>query len=165
MGFMSLIGSVFGSKKALSPSDDGGHHINKNKVMSPTDDQVITPKNPGNFSSIRTAPVVTDPRYFSRQESTALCELARKKESEAKHSKKAYKALKRIDNADVVVHKAHRGYEGKIATNELQKVESNARLARKLHALRPEYVEVGGGLEKAEKTANDAIAAIKAGLR
>ena len=165
MGFMTLIGSVFGSKKALSPSDDGGHNIKKNTVMSPTDDRVPTPKNPGNFSSIRTAPVVTDPRYFSRQESSALCQLATKKESEAKHSKKAYKALKRIDNADVTVHKAHRSYESKLATNELEKVESNARHARKLHGLRPEYVEVGVGLETADKNANDAIAAIKAGLR
>jgi len=160
MGLMTLF---FGGK--VSNNSDGGHNISRDRVMSATDGAVPTPKNPGNFDSIRTAPVVDCPQYFSRQKATALTEFARKKTAEAKQTKKAYKALKKIDDADVVVHKAHRSYQGKLATNEFQKVESNARLARKLHTLRPEYVEVGAGLEKAEKTANDAIAAIKAGLR
>ena len=37
------------------------------KLSAPTDASVITPLNPGNFTSIRTTPVVDAPRYFTEK--------------------------------------------------------------------------------------------------
>lgn len=156
MGLMSLI---FGESNC-----DGAHQIEKAKVLAPTVGQAPTPKEPGSISSIRTIPVCHDPRYFTRQEAQALKNLERKKTSEAKHTKRAYKSLKRIDSADTTVHKAHRSYQKKLAGNELQKIQANENYARRLHGQRKDYAELGVSLQNAETTANSAIASIKEGL-
>jgi hypothetical protein len=53
-------------------ASDGNHAIDKSKVLASTDTSVITPVNPGNFSSIRSVPVVPDPRYFDREQADKL---------------------------------------------------------------------------------------------
>ncbi len=60
----------------LSATNDGNHAIDKSKVLAQTDAGVITPNTPGNFSSIRSVPVVPDPRYFDREQADKLKELA-----------------------------------------------------------------------------------------
>ena len=150
--------------KITSGSNDSNHNIDKSKVLAATDAAVISPTNPGNFGSIRTAPVVSAPQYFDKEQADALKKLAKEKTEGARHSKKAYKSLGKIEKADATVHKSHRKYEGEVATNELTKVRSNASLAKKLHGLTPGYARLGLGIDRAENKARTAIDEIKAKL-
>ena len=121
---MSLQLRLFGGgnkDSQLATSNDGGHAIDKSKVLAATAPGVITPQNPGNFSSIRSIPVVAAPRYFDREEADRIKELAKDKTDGAKQSKRAYAALTKIEEADKSVHKSHRKYEGAVAENELKK--------------------------------------------
>ena len=165
---MSLQLRLFGGGKSdagkLSAGNDGSHSIDKSKVLAATDAGVITPMNPGSFGSIRTAPVVPEPRYFSKEEASRLKALEKEKTDGARQSKKAYKALSKIEVADATVHKSHRKYEGVVAGEELKKVRSNASLAKKLHGLTPGYARLGLGIDKAENDARTRIDAIKAKL-
>ena len=165
---MSLQLRLFGGGQTaagkLSAGNDGSHAIDKSKVLAQTDAAVITPTNPGNFGSIRSVPVVTAPRYFSKDEADAVKELKKEKVEGARNSKRAYKDLGKIEQADATVHKAHRKYEGELADNELKKVRSNASLAKKLHGLTPGYARLGLGIDKAENDARVRIDAIKAKL-
>src|SRR4028119_1710838 len=117
---MSLQLRLFGgqsNKNKLASSNDGSHAIDKSKVLAQTDAGVITPNTPGNFLSISSIPVVPDPRYFDREQADKLKELAREKTDGARQSKRAYKALTKIEAADKTVHKEHRKYEGAVADN------------------------------------------------
>ncbi|MEG4805663.1 hypothetical protein QUB63_34280 [Microcoleus sp. ARI1-B5] len=165
---MSLQLRLFGGAKTaagnLAATNEGGHAINKSKVLQATAPGVITPNNPGNFGSVRTVPVLPEPRYFDREEADRLKELAKEKTDGARQSKRAYKALGKIELADAVVHKEHRKYEGAVAENEFKKVRGNAGLAKKLHGLRPGYARLGLGIDKADSDARTHIDAIKAKL-
>lgn len=144
--------------------NDGGHAIDKSRVLAATDAGAISPLNPGNFGSIRTTPVVPAPRYFSKEEKDAVKKLAKEKTEGARYSKRAYESLGTIEAADAKVHKAHRKYEGVVADNELKKIRANAGLAKHLHSLRPGYARLGLGIDKAENNARVRIDAIKAKL-
>jgi len=165
---MSLQLRLFGGGKSdagnLAATNDGGHAIDKSKVLAATAPGVISPTNPGNFSSIRSAPVVPDPRYFDREQADKLKELAKEKTDGARQSKRAYKALTKIEAADKTVHKEHRKYEGAVAENELGKKRADTGLAKKLHGLRPGYARLGLGIDKADSDARTRIDAIKAKL-
>jgi hypothetical protein len=165
---MSLQLRLFGGDKSnagsLAATNDGGHAIDKSKVLAATDAGVITPTNPGNFSSIRSVPVVPDPRYFDREQADKLKELAKEKTDGVRQSKRAYKALTKIEAADKTVHKEHRKYEGAVAENELGKKRADTSLAKKLHGLRPGYARLGRGIDKADSDARTRIDAIKAKL-
>jgi hypothetical protein len=164
---MSLQLRLFGDqsgKNKLASSNDGSHAIDKSKVLAQTDALVITPNTPGNFSSIRSVPVVPDPRYFDREQADKLKELAKEKTDGARQSKRAYKSLAKIEAADKTVHKEHRKYEGVIAENELGKKRSDAGLAKKLHSMRPGYARLGLGIDKADSDARIRIDEIKAKL-
>jgi hypothetical protein len=165
---MSLQLRLFGGGQTtadkLSISNDGNHAIDKSKVLASTDTSVITPLNLGNFSSIRSVPVVPDPRYFDREQADKLKELAKEKTDGARQSKRAYKSLTKIEAADKTVHKEHRKYEGAVAENELGKKRADAGLAKKLHGLRPGYARLGLGIDKAGSDARIRIDAIKAKL-
>ena len=115
---MSLQLRLFGGNSdagKLTASNDGGHAIDKSKVLASTDASVITPLNPGNFSSIRSVPVVPAPRYFTKEEADAMKDLAKEKTDGAKQSKRAYEALAKVEEADAKVHRHHRKYEGAVA--------------------------------------------------
>jgi len=164
---MSLQLRLFGGNSEagkLNSSNDGSHAIDKSKVLAKTDSEVITPNSPGNFSSIRSVPVVPDPRYFDREQADKLKELAKEKTEGARQSKRAYKSLAKIEVADKTVHKEHRKYEGAVADNELGKKRSDAGLAKKLHGMRPGYARLGLGIDKADSDARTRIDAIKAKL-
>jgi len=145
-------------------ANDGSHAIDKSKVLATTDTSVITPLNPGNFGSIRTTPIVPEPRYFDKEQADALKGLAKEKTNGARQSKRAYKSLAKIEAADKTVHKEHRKYEGAVAENELGKKRSDAGLAKKLHGMRPGYARLGLGIDKADSDARTRIDAIKAKL-
>ncbi|MEG4626157.1 hypothetical protein Q5691_17945 [Microcoleus sp. w1-18aA5] len=164
---MSLQLRLFGGNSdagKMTTSNDGGHAIDKSKVLASTDTSVITPLNPGDFSSIRSVPVVPAPRYFTKEEADAMKDLAKEKTDGARQSKRAYKALGKIEVADKTVHKEHRKYEGVVADNELGKKRSDTRLAKHLHSLRPGYARLGLGIDKADSDARTRIDAIKAKL-
>lgn len=80
-------------------------------------------------------------------------------------SKKAQRSLARIENSDVVVHHAHRKYQGKATDAELSKKRADAKLARHLHAIRPDYARLGASLEKAEANAEKRIGELRAKVR
>ncbi|MEG4918704.1 hypothetical protein [Microcoleus sp. B7-D4] len=157
---LRLFGGGQDSAGKLTASNDGGHAIDKSKVLAATDSGVITPTNPGNFGSIRSVPVVPAPRYFTQEEADGLKDLAKEKTDGARQSKRAYKALGKIEAADKTVHKEHRKYEGVVADNELGKKRADAGLAKKLHNLRPGYARLGLGIDKADNDARTRIDAI-----
>ena len=165
---MSLQLRLFGGGQPaagkLSASNDGSHAIDKFKVLASTDTSVITPLNPGNFSSIRSVPVVPNPRYFDREQADKLKELAKEKTGGARQSKRAYKSLAKIEVADKTVHQQHRKYEGAVAEKELGKKRADVGLAKKLHGLRPGYARLGLGIDKADSDARTRIDEIKAKL-
>lgn len=163
---MSLQLRLFGGGKSAAGelAQTSDHAIDKTKVLAATAPGVITPTNPGNFTSIRTAPIVPNPRYCDRDTADKLKELAKQKTEDAGHTKRAYKALVKIEEADAKVHKEHRKYEGAVAENELKKKRSDAGLAKKLHALRPGYARLGLGIDKADSDARARIDAIKTRL-
>ena len=164
---MSLQLRLFGGNSdggKLASTNDGGHAIDKSRVLAATDAGAISPLNPGNFGSIRSVPVVPAPRYFTREEADGLKDLAKEKADGAKQAKRGYKALGKIEESDATVHKEHRKYEGVVAENELKKVRGNAGLAKKLHALRPGYARLGMGIDKADSDARTRIDAIRSKL-
>ena len=164
---MSLQLRLFGGDKPAAgkiSTNDGSHAIDKSKVLASTDAGVITPNTPGNFSSIRSVPVVPEPRYFTKEETDAMKGLAQEKTDGARQSKRAYKSLAKIEAADKTVHQQHRKYEGAVAENELGKKRADAGLAKKLHGMRPGYARLGLGIDKADSDARTRIDAIKAKL-
>lgn len=163
---MGLMSSVFGNGgKGGDVAASGSHKIDAATVHKATAGNVFNPMNPGSMQSIRTAPVCDNPRYFTPKEAEALQKLASEKRSQAISTVRAYKQLKTIDTADTTVHRAHYNYAGKVASNELSKLQGTNAYAKKLHALRPGYARMGIGLEKSEARATDTISAIKEGLR
>jgi hypothetical protein len=164
---MSLQLRLFGGGQPAAgkiSTNDGSHAINKSKVLAATDAGVITPNTPGNFSSIRSVPLVPDPRYFTKEEADALKNLAKEKTDGARQSKRAYKSLAKIEATDKAVHKEHRKYEGAVAENELSKKRANTGLAKKLHGMRSGYVRLGLEIDKADSDARTRIDEIKTKL-
>lgn len=167
MGILARITEkVKGSKDSNQSSlASGGHNIDHGSVLAPTDPTVINPNNPGTWESIRTAPIVEAPRYFTKEEANACKKIATQKTEEARQAKRAYKSLSKIEKADATVHKSHRKYQGNVADNELTKLRSNARLGRKLHAQRPEYVRMSEGLQRADESAQKRIDELKSKVK
>lgn len=166
---MGIMGTVF-NKTGTGGNDDnshkrtyqGDHNLSIDEALNPTDDNVITPLNINNWDSIRSQSVVTTPQYFTKEQADNLKKLAKEKVTGATQSKRAYNSLKKIEKADTSVHTEHRKYQKTVATCERDKQRSNASLSRKLHRLRPEYVQMGKGIERAEAKADKRIAELKA---
>ena len=134
------------------------------KLAAPTDAGAITPLNPGNFASIRTATIIEAPRYYSKEEADERKKLAKEKVEGARYTKKYLKATSQIEEADGAVHKAYRKHQKVVATVELTKKQADVGLAKHLLGLAPGYAKLGVGLEKAENRATERIEAIKAKL-
>lgn len=169
MGVLARITGGKNANKKTSGNDGslatGSHAIDKSVVLSPTDPTVINPLNPGTWQSIRTAPINDKPRYSSKVEADALKKLSKEKTEGARQAKRAYKSLKKIETADALVHKYHRDYISGVADAELTKKRADAKTARHLHAIRPEYAKLGNGLERAENNADKRIAELKAKVK
>lgn len=166
---MGIMGTVF-NKTGTGGNDDnkdkrtyqGDHNLSLETTLQPTDDNVISPLNQNNWDSIRTQSVVTTPTYFSKEQADNLRALAKEKKSGAVQSKRAYKSLKTIEKSDTTVHVEHRNYQKTVASCETDKQRSNASLSRKLHRLRPEYVDMGKSIERAENKADKRILELRA---
>ena len=163
MGFMSVI---FGRTKGgdLGIGGKGGnlsaHNISKDAALQHTDRNVPSPQN-ADFTSIRTVPVVSAPRYFNAAEARALEAVALEKKKMADEAVKAYRALKKIDNSDTQVHETHRQYQARLAKNEGKKLAANTKLAEQLHAQRSHYQELQSRVDVANQAAIDRINAIR----
>lgn len=164
MGILSTITRTGGSGNdgGTGKTYTGGHTINLDRVMAPTDPNAINPMNPGKFTSIRTKEVVQAPRYYSKEEAQQLKLEAKQLTEGATHTRKAYKSLGRIEQADTRVHQAHRNYEGTVSESELDKKRSDAKLAKKLHTQRPQYTRLGRSVERADNAANTRITELTA---
>ena len=148
----------------LTTTNDGGHAIDKSKVLASTDASALSPMNPGSFASIRSVPVIDSPRYASKEEAVAMEDLAKEKAKGAKYAKRLYGAALNIDGSDTKVHKEHQKYKGGIAKNELRKIKASTTYATGLHGLREGYAKQGMRLDTADTKARTAIDAIKAKL-
>ncbi|MDZ7966888.1 MAG: hypothetical protein RM368_18230 [Nostoc sp. DedSLP03] len=167
---MGILARITSAAKSTNKSNEsslstGGHGIDKNKVLSPTDPTVINPVNAGSWETVRTAPVNDTPRYFNKAEADALKRVATQKTLEARQAKRAYKSLKKLEQSDTQVHTAHRNYIKGVADSELTKKRADASTARHLHTLRPEYAKLGFGLDRAENKAQQRIDELKAKIK
>ncbi|MEH2164548.1 MAG: hypothetical protein V7K38_26730 [Nostoc sp.] len=167
MGILARITSAGKSNSNNNESSlsTGGHGIDKNQVLAPTDATVINPMNAGRWQTVRTAPINETPRYFNKAEADALKKIAAQKREEARQARRAYKSLKKLEESDAQVHTAHRSYIKGVADNELTKKRSDASTARHLHGLRPEYAKLGFGLDRAENKAQQRIDELKAKVK
>lgn len=139
----------------------GSHRIAADRALAPTDAQVITPLRPPTWETVRSKDVNGTPQYYTAQEAETLTTEANQKQQGAKHTKKAYRALSRIEYADAQVHLAHRTYLGDVAAGELAKKTADGKLAGKLHSMRPQFAKLGYGVQRAEAQANARIAQLK----
>ncbi|WP_445631571.1 hypothetical protein [Nostoc sp. DSM 114167] len=168
MGILARITNTGKSSSAntnQSSLSTGGHGIDKNQVLAPTDPTVINPMNPGTWQTVRTAPINEAPRYSNKAEADALKRVASQKREEARQAKRAYKSLISLEQSDAQVHTAHRKYIKGVADNELTKKRADAATARHLHTLRPEYAKLGFGLDRAENKAQQRIDELKAKVK
>ena len=167
MGILARITSAAKSSNKSNESSlsSGGHGINKNQVLAPTDPTVINPMNAGTWQTVRTAPISETPRYFNKAEADALKQVAVQKKQEARQAKRAYKSLKTLEQSDAQVHTAHRNYIKGVADSELIKKRSDASTARHLHTLRPEYARLGSGLDRAESRAQQRVDELKVKIK
>lgn len=164
--FNALMGiSDNSSGGALANCADGGHSLDRNKILAATDEMALTPKNPGEFKGIRSIPVLTQPRYFSEEEAQALAERARAAKRGVVSTKKAIKALNKIDDCDRKVNNVYYyKYAKKSADNELSKKRAQVSYGKHLHGQRAGYAALGAGLQEAENRAEIAINKIAASL-
>lgn len=169
MGILARITSAAKSSSSKSSNESslsaGGHGIDKNQVLAPTDPTVINPMNAGTWASVRTAPISETPRYFNKTEADALKQVATQKREQARQAKRAYKSLKNLEQSDAQVHTSHRNYIKGVADSELTKKRADASTARHLHTQRPEYARLGCGLDRAEDKAQQRIDELKAKIK
>lgn len=160
---MGILARITG--KSSNNSQALTHGINANQVLAPTAPDVINPENSGNWSSVRTAPINHDPRYFTKEEADGLKRLATEKTDGARQTVRAYKSLTKIEHADAQVHTSHRRYIRGVADSELTKKRADVTTANHLHALRPEYAKLGMRLENADTKAQIRINELKAKIQ
>ena len=159
---MGALARLFGTRKPNEPQHESNNHaISTRSALMPTDPDVIRPGMSGTWSSIRTSPVLADPRYFSELESKACVALGKARVKGAKDTVKAYQALSAVEQADATVHTAHRGYQAQMAKGEMQKLKSNAQLAKTLHGLRPGYAAAQLAIAGADQQASNRVAELK----
>lgn len=158
MGFLNFIsggrargGSFSGG--SLAPSASSGA-IAVDRALAPTMPGAITPANPGPLATVRSVPILDRPRYFSREESASLKQLASQRRQQIGSSKSAYKSLRQLAKGDAVIHSEHRAYEATEARGELKKKKADARLLKALHGLRPGYAAIPESLGLASDRAS-----------
>ncbi|MEH1933844.1 MAG: hypothetical protein V7L14_08960 [Nostoc sp.] len=168
MGILARItsaGKSSGAKTNQSSLSAGGHGIDKEQVLAPTDPTVINPMNAGTWETVRSAAINDTPRYYTKVESDALKAYAAQKKQEARQAKRAYKSLQTLEQSDAQVHREHRKYIKEVANSELTKKRADASTARHLHTLRPAYAKLGFGLDRAENKAQQRIEELKAKVK
>jgi hypothetical protein len=163
---MGILSRITGHTSSQATTiEAGGHAIDKAQVLKATDKSTVSPLQPGGWTTVRTAPVLHDPRYFTKEEARALRGLATEKADGARQSRRAYRSLAKIEQADATVHRSHKTYLGKVADSELTKLQANGQLAKHLHAIRPAYAKLDATIDRAENSADKRIAELTAKIR
>ena len=142
----------------------GGHSINNSALMAATSAGVINPNNPGDMTNIRTMPVLTSQRTFTKQEADAMENLEAQSAHSTKHTVRALGAMRKVEGHDATRQSAFRGYQVGVSRAELRKVTSNAQLGKALHGQRTTYAALGVGLQSAMETADHAVGLVSARL-
>jgi hypothetical protein len=145
-------------------SSFGSHAINNSSLVAATGSGVINPNNPGDMTNIRTMPVLTSQRTFTRQEADAMESLEAKSSYSTKHTVRALSAMRKVEGLDATRQAAYRGYQIGVANAELRKVKANAGLGKSLHGQRAQYAALGVGLQSAVETADQAVSMVSARL-
>lgn len=158
---MGVLARLFGGGPTTATA--GGHAIEQAGALAQTNPQAISPTSPPNWekTNVRTVPVLTQYRPFSWSEAEALTTQATRREVESRNFKTAVTALKKIESADATDHGEFRGYQGHVATKELEKLKENAKLGELLHQLRPGYAALSHQMESAEIQASRQIVELK----
>lgn len=128
---------------------------NYSRALQATTPAAITPANPGSFATIRSAPILQAPRYFSQEEASAIRQRSSQLRRQVGSTKSAYKGLMQIEKADAAVHVAHREYETVVGKSENKKKRSDVKHAKTMIGLAPSYA----GMQQSIALAADRAAA------
>lgn len=112
-----------------------------------------TPWNPGDNTEIRSKPVVTKHRNFSKKEADELRVNAAGKTRQAKTNRQAYKSLRSIKRSDTSDHTAFRGYQTTVAGATAAKKGADVAKAKALYGLTGKYAGMGYSLGAAHDEA------------
>jgi hypothetical protein len=162
MGLMNFLsgGRASGGSFDRKGSKSGGQlTASYSPALAPTTPAAITPTNPGNFSSIRSAPILTQPRYFNPAEAASIRQAAAQKRQQVGSTKSAYKGLKQIEKADAIVHSEHRDYETVVGRSEAKKKRADVRHAKAMIGLAPAYAGMAHSMALAGDRASAQIQA------
>lgn len=155
LGFFK--GDDLKSSASIAPVDGKHSNLDANSVHSKSATNAITPDSPGSWKSYRAVPVVEEARAFTEEEADALTELEKDTRRKRKASKRAYDKLQKIGNHQTAINRHHETYRRNEARNERRIQGYKSTSAKYLHSLRPEYAQLGQGLQKAEQMADQAI--------
>ncbi len=155
LGFFK--GNDFNGSGNIAPVDGKHSNLDANSVHSKSAQNAITPDSPGNWTAYRAVPVVEQARAFTEEEADALTELEKDTRRKRKASKRAYDKLQKIGNHQTAINRHHETYRRNEGRNERRIQGYKNTSAKYLHSLRPEYAQLGQGLQKAEANADQAI--------
>ena len=158
---MGILSNLTGSKSGGS-AIEGGHSISSGSLLQQTTSSAINPTKPGNLTNVRTHKVVDRPRVFTQAEADQLSLNEAIASHIIQHTKRAYRALGKQEGHDASLQETYRDYQTKVATAEMRKVRSNAKLGKVLHGMRAAYAQMGFGMQQVEMGANQRVAEIKA---
>ena len=122
----------------------------------------LSHNNPGDLSHRRTVPLINSQRLINSAEAEVLAVKASQHEALAISTEKGYQAIERIEEADLKIHAAYRGYQGKLAEVDYAKRSADVKYAENLHGLRVKYGDLHSRLTEADTKATVRGNAIKA---
>ena len=115
------------------------------------------PGNPGDLSTIRTAPVVNKDRTFTPPEAAMLQELAKQRQELSRAKAEAYRALSQVEELDAQDQQQRRQYQSAVAEAELAKQQANAEYLALLNQQRPAYAQSAAQLMATHQIGNQQI--------
>lgn len=122
----------------------------------------LSHQNPGDLTHHREIPVIPRQRPIRAEEAAVLEVRADQWESLAQSTQQGYQAIERIEQADLEMHKAYRGYQAKVSEVDFQKRSADVKYAEQLHELRGKYGGLRSRLAEADTKATVRTNAIKA---
>lgn len=155
---------IIGSRPPTGVDSTAESSLDHYQILQHTHPDVPSPTQPPNWHSLRSHCPINSPQYFEEIEASNLEDRAKELKAMAQASKRAYKALKSIDESDIKVELAHYAYLETLAKNEGKRLGAKTRVGKALHGLRPLFDRYASQLEVAEAKANSRIEANRAKL-
>jgi hypothetical protein len=138
-GLMNLIKSGIAQLGKSGKAQDGKTTLTRDAILA-TDVTNFSPTNSGDWGVYNSVPTVQSCQYVDSVDSAnRLTEKAEELTIKAEASVKAYRALRKIKTADVVVQTAHNKYKADNAKKTLEQVQSNHQTAKVINGLRSNY--------------------------